>query len=282
MEVRMIDVGRIRTDGPMPRAQMYPVRIADLRKALVEYGIDRMPPLHAFRDAKGELWLADGFHRLAAIKEIGWPQAQVQIHPGSERDARLFAAAVHTNLERNTADLHHAIKIILDDPLCAVLSHAAIGRMANCSPHVVAKVRDGKSDKMQVRRIGKRSSSWGSIERREKFHELAAKRMTVEEIAEELKCTAKHVTVLAKSAGLALPRRRGSKIFGRVDHFSMIEDTILQLEASTSALQSTGISVVSVPIATAADWAASLAGSLRIIRSLQTRLKQRAGYEEQS
>ncbi len=79
---------------------------------------DVLPPVTAFRDADGELWLADGFHRVEAHLRAGKAVIAVKILTGSKRDALLHAVGCNAahGLPRTNADKRRAVTTLLADP----------------------------------------------------------------------------------------------------------------------------------------------------------------------
>jgi hypothetical protein len=50
------------------------------------------PPVIAFREEDGQLWLADGFHRLQACRFLGLAEIDADIRSGTRKDAMVYAA----------------------------------------------------------------------------------------------------------------------------------------------------------------------------------------------
>ena len=104
---------------------------------------EQLPPVTVFHD--GEVyWLADGRHRLEARKRLGYADIQMEVRPGTERDAQLhaFGANVCHGLVSTTCDRKRVAERLLQDDewkefpnrklgeLCG-LSHTTIGKMRN-------------------------------------------------------------------------------------------------------------------------------------------------------
>src|SRR5690554_4451177 len=49
------------------------------------------PPIVVFSDGTDKVWLADGFHRVAAAKEAGATEIAAEVRAGTQRDAMLYA-----------------------------------------------------------------------------------------------------------------------------------------------------------------------------------------------
>ena len=109
---------------------------------LIQEGVE-LPPVTVFHD--GEVyWLADGRHRLEARKRLGYADIQMEVRPGTERDAQLhaFGANVCHGLVSTTCDRKRVAERLLQDDewkefpnrklgeLCG-LSHTTIGKMRN-------------------------------------------------------------------------------------------------------------------------------------------------------
>src|SRR5689334_11258959 len=91
--LKMVLVSRIRTDGgTQTRAGIREEVIEDYRTD-IEAGSE-LPALVAFDDGK-ELWLADGFHRLAAFLRLGRTEVRVAIQKGTRQDALLYSAGAN-------------------------------------------------------------------------------------------------------------------------------------------------------------------------------------------
>lgn len=97
-----------------------------------------------FRDHAGDLWLADGFHRVEAALRTD-PSADVcaDIRPGERRDAVLCAAGAnaHHGLRRTRQDVQRAIEVLLRDPEWQQWSDREIARRVGCSDKTVAACR---------------------------------------------------------------------------------------------------------------------------------------------
>ena len=109
---------------------------------LIQGGVE-LPPVTVCHD--GEVyWLADGRHRLEARKRLGYADIQMEVRPGTERDAQLhaFGANVCHGLVSTTCDRKRVAERLLQDDewkefpnrklgeLCG-LSHTTIGKMRN-------------------------------------------------------------------------------------------------------------------------------------------------------
>ena len=99
----------------------------------------KFPPVTVFADAeRNTLWLADGFHRVAAAEASGFKHVKADVKPGTFADALKFALGANANhgLRRSNADKQHTLEMAWDnrrelwpreddaDPSAAVLAEA--------------------------------------------------------------------------------------------------------------------------------------------------------------
>lgn len=129
----------LRLDGGMQaRAAMCQATVDAYMEAL-----DQLPPVTAFHDDNGILWLADGFHRVEAARRAGRDMLVGVIHDGSQRDAVLHAVGANAEhgLPRTRADKHRAVERLLEDAEWSVWSDRAIARAARVTHPFVATVR---------------------------------------------------------------------------------------------------------------------------------------------
>lgn len=144
----LIQVARIRTDGG---TQMR----AELNQEAIEDYADRyanekpLPPLDVVRDTEGNVWLWNGFHRLAA-----WRMAHERINEpvppiacnvtyGDRRDAVLKAAGANDDngVRRTNADKRRAVELLLQDDEWRQKTDAWIAEQCKVDPKTVAAHR---------------------------------------------------------------------------------------------------------------------------------------------
>ena len=102
-------------------------------------GKAKFPPVTVFADADSDtLWLADGFHRVAAAEATGYKMVKAEVIPGTFADALKHALGANANhgLRRSNADKQKALEMAWEnrrelwprddkaDPSAAVLSEA--------------------------------------------------------------------------------------------------------------------------------------------------------------
>ncbi len=115
---------------------------------------DVFPPIDVFYDGK-DYWLADGFHRVEAIRKNEQHTVRATIHTGTERDALLHAASANAThgLRRSNADKRKAVTTLLEDhEEWAKWSDREIGRHVGVSHNLVSNLRHilSSDDSMDV------------------------------------------------------------------------------------------------------------------------------------
>lgn len=136
-----IRIDAIRTDGgTQPRGEM-------LLDVVLDYGADlergvTFPPVVVFYDGTDH-WLADGFHRLDAHRQIGRETIEAIVHQGTVRDAQLasFGANHAHGQRRSPGDKRRAVETMLRDPEWQTWSDRVIAERCKVSHTFVSKVR---------------------------------------------------------------------------------------------------------------------------------------------
>lgn len=124
-----LGIASIRVDGGTQiRERLDPEAINDYARA-----IDDLPPIEVVWD--GECyWLVDGFHRLAAHRQIGRLDVDALVREGTRRDAVISACAANVGhgVRRTNRDKRAAVRTLLDDPEWShkpnerIATHAAV------------------------------------------------------------------------------------------------------------------------------------------------------------
>lgn len=145
-----IKVEKVRVDGgtQIRKEGVDPKVVAEYAEAMGRIGDDptlpKFPAITVFKDETGEIWLADGFHRVEAAKAAGIADILADVRRGSQRDAIAFAVgsnAAHGR-PRTSADLRNAIALVFSDREWRDFSDRHIARMCCCSHTVVRIVRE--------------------------------------------------------------------------------------------------------------------------------------------
>lgn len=122
------------------RVQNSEETINDYRTAILEGEI--LPPITLF-ETDGQLWVADGIHRLLATKQTGRTTIDAIIYTGTKRDALLYAVGANGThgLRRSREDKRKAVQTLLSDPEWSRLSDREIARLTHTSHPFVAELR---------------------------------------------------------------------------------------------------------------------------------------------
>jgi ParB-like nuclease domain len=135
-----IPLASIKDGGAQMRVEMRPETVADYAADMLDGAV--FPPIVLYHDG-ADYWLADGFHRVAAAREIGCEEIVAEIREGTRRDAILHgigANATH-GLRRTQADKRRAVERLLTDPEWAAWSDRKIAELARVDHKTVGKVR---------------------------------------------------------------------------------------------------------------------------------------------
>ena len=144
----------IRTDGEtQPREQMMPdtieeyaeaMRFEPARDLVVDLQGKPWPAIELVRNPEGHHWLVDGFHRLAAARQIGLEAFQAQLQPGTHRDAIRLSFGVNAShgQRRTRQDLKRALERALRDEEWGKWSNASIAELCHTTAKTVASHRE--------------------------------------------------------------------------------------------------------------------------------------------
>lgn len=124
-----------------PREQMDLVVAASYQQAMVDGSV--FPPVDVFFDGE-QYWLADGFHRVYAARNIEtMTTIRATIHTGTQRDAILFSCSANVGhgLHRTNGDKRRAVLTLLQDPEWSKWSDVQISKTCNVSDEFVRTTR---------------------------------------------------------------------------------------------------------------------------------------------
>jgi hypothetical protein len=136
-----IHIDRISTDGTQTRAELNQAVISEYAEAYKE-GIE-LPPIEVYFD-ETVYWLADGFHRVKAVQQIGRDTIAANVHSGGQREAlgSALGANERHGLRRTNADRRHAVMIMLNDPEWGGWANTEIARQCHVSEFLVRTIRN--------------------------------------------------------------------------------------------------------------------------------------------
>ena len=105
-------------------------------------GSDRMPPVTVYESQSGELYLVDGFHRVAAKEQLRQKTIPAIIEPGELDDAIVAAAKVnqsHNAVRWTNADKRNAAGVLVKR--FPKLPTRELGDLAGCSHEFIRNVK---------------------------------------------------------------------------------------------------------------------------------------------
>ena len=141
MERKLLGIDVIRIDGGTQcRAEINQTKVSEYAD-LIESGVV-FPAVRVFFDGVS-YWLADGFHRYHAHKQIAKGSISADVEKGTARAALLFAISANAEhgLPRTNADKRKAVQMMLDDFEWQDWSNAEIARHCKVSVTLVASMR---------------------------------------------------------------------------------------------------------------------------------------------
>lgn len=126
--------------GTQSRASISEDTVTDYAEAM-QAG-DEFPPVIVYHDGV-EYYLADGFHRLHAVKRLGKTSIQADVRTGTLRDAILYSLGANRDhgLRRSNADKRKCVQTLLDDFEWGDLSVNEMARICGVSPQLVLAVK---------------------------------------------------------------------------------------------------------------------------------------------
>ncbi|MEI6236410.1 MAG: hypothetical protein WCT04_25420, partial [Planctomycetota bacterium] len=107
---------------------------------------EAFPPVDVFQDGKN-LFLADGFHRIAAAIKAEFSTFRATIVKGTLRDALLYSVGANAThgLPRTNEDKRHAVMMLLNDPEWSSWSANEIAKQCKVSDTFVGKIMNSLS-----------------------------------------------------------------------------------------------------------------------------------------
>lgn len=132
----------ITLDNRLQSRKLRPSVVQDYLKALRRG--EELPPVLVVRDANGNYYLIDGFHRVAATREqVGIDDIAVTIIDGTFEDALWLSWGANRNhgFRRTQKDVRRAIHAALNHPRWSLESDRAIAQHIGCDHKTVGAMR---------------------------------------------------------------------------------------------------------------------------------------------
>lgn len=214
-----VEIAKLHRRDTQLRVRMSPDAVADYAEVL-KYPKNGMPPITVFKDADGNLYLGDGFHRCAAAESIDRKNIRAVIRDGGLDDAILFAANCNrfNAIRWSNADKRHAVETLKNR--FPKKPQRWIADQCGCSQAFVSKVfneepsDNGNSDTATAPRktIGDKFAD--AAEKVERFFDELSTDGTIEirssgvEVRDKVVLAAlERLVVIAESLGMQKPQR---------------------------------------------------------------------------
>ena len=145
-DIQNLRLDQIRTDGgTQPRVAIDEGVVGEYAE-LYANGVD-LPPVVVFYDG-ATFWLADGFHRYWANRQIDCNQIFAEVRHGTKREAILYSVGANADhgLRRTNPDKRKAVLTVLEDEEWSQWSDREIARRCGVSHDMVNRARRSLSE----------------------------------------------------------------------------------------------------------------------------------------
>lgn len=135
--------------GTQSRSQISEDTVSEYAEAMRDGS--QFPPVTVFFDGV-DYYLADGFHRLLAVKRLAKTSITANVESGTLRDAILFSLSANSDhgLRRSNADKRKCVETLLDDFEWQAMSTREIASRCHVSGQLVEAVKAGRAKGEQV------------------------------------------------------------------------------------------------------------------------------------
>jgi uncharacterized protein YerC len=139
--MKKLNLNAIRLDGQtQARVALDSAQVAEYAEAIRDG--ETFPPIVVFRDGS-DYWLADGFHRYHATKQVGHASIEAEVKTGTVEEAQIYAfgANAKRGLSTNNEDNRSIITRMLAHPISKGWTNAEIARHVGVSKMTVGRVK---------------------------------------------------------------------------------------------------------------------------------------------
>jgi transposase len=139
--MKKLNLEAIRLDGEtQARVALDSAQVSEYAEAMRDG--DKFPPIVVFHDGS-DYWLADGFHRYHATKQIGHASIEAEVKTGTVEEAQIYAfgANAKRGLSTNHEDNRSIIIRMLSHPISSGWTNAEIARHVGVSKMTVGRVK---------------------------------------------------------------------------------------------------------------------------------------------
>lgn len=139
--MKKLNLDLIRLDGQtQARVALDSAQVAEYAEAIRDG--EKFPAVVVFHDGS-DYWLADGFHRYHATKQVGHVSIEAEVRTGTVEEAQIYAfgANAKRGLSTNNEDNRSIITRMLSHPISKGWTNAEIARHIGCSKMTVGRVK---------------------------------------------------------------------------------------------------------------------------------------------
>ena len=139
--MKKLNLDLIRLDGQtQARVALDSAQVAEYAEAIKDG--EKFPAVVVFHDGS-DYWLADGFHRYHATKQVGHVSIEAEVRTGTVEEAQIYAfgANAKRGLSTNNEDNRSIIIRMLAHPISKGWTNAEIARHIGCSKMTVGRVK---------------------------------------------------------------------------------------------------------------------------------------------
>jgi len=170
-EKQTLKLDQIRTDGGTQPRVLIDERVVSDYADLYSTGVD-LPPVTVFFDG-ANYWLADGFHRYWANKQIDCEYVFAHVQQGTQRDAILYSVGANADhgLRRTNADKRKAVLTMLNDEKWSEWPQTQIAKACRVTSEYVSRLknREGSTiDRSIVQTVDGRTMKTSNIGRKQR------------------------------------------------------------------------------------------------------------------
>lgn len=147
--MKKLNLEAIRLDGEtQARVALDSDQVAEYAEAMRDG--DKFPPVVVFHDGS-DYWLADGFHRYHATKQLGHASIEAEVKTGTKEEAQIysFGANARRGLSTNQEDNRSIITRMLNHPISSTWTLGEVARHVGVSKMTVSRVKASLQPKAQ-------------------------------------------------------------------------------------------------------------------------------------
>jgi hypothetical protein len=147
--MKKLNLEAIRLDGEtQARVALDSDQVAEYAEAMRDG--DKFPAIVVFHDGS-DYWLADGFHRYHATKQLGHASVEAEVKTGTKEEAQIysFGANARRGLSTNPEDNRSIITRMLAHPISSTWTLGEIARHVGVSKMTVSRVKASLQPKAQ-------------------------------------------------------------------------------------------------------------------------------------